>query len=163
MLCPLCHPPRESRDGGVLCRVCMGLEEPEQEKEMEENEATIQPEPEIASESGKGFCLTCGDHFEPYQLGRNTVRDRECHTCLMRRKYGPKWQPGKAKKKNGDGSTRGKEPLTDAEESASIMLTFRDTDMEIYRGLFGLAGKERRTIDQQVLWFLERAMAQVVG
>lgn len=186
--CKICHQ-RQARDGMSVCSICLGLEQPElhqEEHSMDNSIATsmdqIQQasiEPEADAEPFTAICTTCGEVIEPYQLGRNTIKAGICSPCLMKKKYGNSWVPGKnpqkrkasakayreAKKVEKDadqGNGKGKSLTRPVNETPpewpSITLHFEGEDRALFGILQEIARKERRTIDQQVLWFIDKTL-----
>lgn len=117
-------------------------------------------------------CLICGGPFEPYKIGRSFVqKPGQCQTCLMRKKYGPDWRPGGLKANRKPGNKKlpeqpGTNPTPDAQPAAnpapepeviehSITLRFVGPDHGMFLRLKEIATKERRSLDQQVLFYLD--------
>lgn len=172
MLCEICHE-RLKRPGYRTCWTCNGFPEREEEQPMEEKQA-----PEL------GHCATCGADFEPYKNGWGMIRDGLCKPCLMKKKYGPDWIPGgnrenrlkvqKARRERRKKILKEKEAAptapaeTDKEYAAqqivstvyypAITIEFSSEDQALYDRLNALASKERRSVQQQILYFLDRVI-----
>lgn len=158
--CQICHratPP----EGRKVCDQCMGFDR----TELEQNT-------EPPTESVLNICNTCGNGFAPYRLGRNTVSKGICFACVMRKKYGPDWVPG-GKSRTGEGRSIYMKQLRERKKEArqsgengnapklatpDITISFEGPDKKLFMELVRIATRERRTVDQQVLWFVERTL-----
>ena len=118
-------------------------------------------------------CATCGGPFEPYRVGPNWVRQpTQCFACLMRKKYGPDWKPGITKadrklmslrKKRAEKKVVAENKMVQPAKSvsdATIMLTFDGPDVAMYERILEIANRERRTVDQQVLFFMDGVLGR---
>lgn len=122
------------------------------------------------TESALELCRECGALIVPYKIGRNTITSGHCRICNQKLKYGSDWEPGrkedplrrseyqrkkylerkKAKKQDKDnGGTL---------VTSTLTIAFMGDDEDILRSLEAIAAKERRSIEQQVLYFLDRAL-----
>lgn len=174
MLCEICHE-RLKRPGFRTCWTCNGFPEREEEEQSME-------EQQVITELGR--CATCGIDFEPYRNGVCLVKNNICQPCLMRKKYGDDWVPGgnrenrlkvqKARRERRKKILKEKEaaptaPVETEKEYAAqqivstveypaITIEFSSDDQALYDRLNALASKERRSVQQQILYFLDRVI-----
>ena len=171
--CQICQQ-RPPREGLKVCGVCLGMED----------EPTMDPIQTVESPTERTpfHCHTCGKPIEPYKLGRNIILSGICRPCVMRKKYGPDWVPGgdrkevqararakRAAKKAENGTKQDKPAETRNLSSANhntegsfhgdfvVRLVFDTRDQAMYRRIQEIATKERRTTEQQILYFLDQS------
>lgn len=174
MLCEICHE-RLKRPGFRTCWTCNGFPEREEEEQSME-------EQQVITELGR--CATCGIDFEPYRNGVCLVKNNICQPCLMRKKYGDDWVPGgnrenrlkvqKARRERRKKILKEKEaaptaPVETEKEYAAqqivstveypaITIEFSSEDQALYERLKTIAKRERRTLEQQMLYYVEYAL-----
>lgn len=136
---------------------------------MPPEEIVPKPNPEM------GHCEACGEDFEPYKNGSVTILT-VCHTCLMKRKYGPDWTPGDRREKDRIRAANNRKRLREAKEKATecqdpnepgvngpielvnplVTIAFMKDDQALYDRLMATAKRERRTPESQILYWLDR-------
>jgi len=178
--CKFCGAPTEDYTK-QLCAMCMGdirafdgEVNPPAPKVPEQPELKSWTIPEPAPEPQT--CQTCGGPFEPYKVGPHWVRQPiQCYACLMKKKYGPDWEPGgtKASRKLKNAiakelalSVTKREPTSEPKEETVFdlgrinlvaVLRFNGPDEAMYKRLQEIATRERRTIEAQILYLLDGA------
>lgn len=144
------------REGRTVCDKCLGFEGPTE---------TIPPNPNL--------CCDCGSKIEPYKIGRNTITSGRCRECNQKLKYGPDWIPGgrskskekqreyakqyNDKKRSARDKGNDKNQVSTPDENAIITLTipFTGGDETMFRKLQAVAARERRSPEQQLLYYLD--------
>jgi hypothetical protein len=118
-------------------------------------------------------CNTCGEPIVPFRVGQNMVKKGICKPCLMKKKYGPNWVPGgkkslrvpRKKREDNKGVKMAQAPIRapfvypdPPELRPDIWIFFEDEDKALHTRLKDIAKRERRTIQQQILWFIDRML-----
>lgn len=166
--CQICHratPP----EGRRVCDACMGFDRTECSTQASEPVAGIDP--------SLAVCDTCGEAFAPYKLGRNFVKDGICRDCVMRKKYGPDWVPGgksktkerkqiyykryKEKKEANGGNASGLSDTAPPDKYLTIVFV-GDNDEAMLARIKDIATRERRSMEQQVLYLLDGVLRRTV-
>jgi hypothetical protein len=165
---------------GQLCESCKGNGSPPVTSVKEDritHGSARGPVHDPVADSENQTCLICGGPFEPYKIGRSFVqKPGQCHACLMRKKYGADWVPGgtkalrKPRKKKLPEQLRAT-PTIDAQPTAtpmpepemleySVTLRFEGPDEGMYFNLLRICTRERRSLDQQVLFYLDGVLGE---
>jgi hypothetical protein len=183
--CEICHSAPPS-PGFSLCDKCKGFdplgEIVEKTTTSVKEDRSVHgsawgPVHDPVADSENQTCLTCGGPFEPYKIGRAFVqKPGQCRACLMRKKYGADWQPGgrnalrKPRKKKLPKHFEAT-PTLDAQPTAtpmpepemleySVTLRFEGPDEGMYFNLLRICTRERRSLDQQVLFYLDGVLGE---
>lgn len=179
--CQICHT-RAPREGGKVCNQCMGLER--------EPEAGVEPELGICDECNKAFVPyklgrgtvkdgICYDCVMKKKYGPDWIPGGHSNTLEKQRLYRQRYEQKRKlrmqqKPENGTEEAPAKEaskqkyPWVEWTEEQvdspipTITITFADEDEAMYQRLKDLASKERRSIDQQVMYLLDGVMGRLV-
>jgi hypothetical protein len=78
----------------------------------------------------------------------------------MRKKYGPDWVPGGSKAKKKVAMQKANAIMAEGSFHGDFMvrLLFDTRDQALYRKIQEISNRERRTMEQQILWFVERTL-----
>lgn len=140
--CKICgkHQPSEGR---VVCDRCLGFE-----SAADPDAATLL------------LCRECGQPIVPFKLGRNTVTSGRCRDC-MNVFRGRKISATMLSRSAQDGEQRKPRtvsaPLSPKPpRPSSVTIPFEGADKTLLRHLQLIAGKERRSIEQQILYLLDQ-------
>ncbi len=110
----------------------------------------------IAAESTKQTCVCkeCKGTFEPYKHGATVVKTI-CATCLTAKIF----------RKKKDSGSQAAEPAQTVANSrycnGSITLVFADADGELLRRINDISRRERRSVDSQILYWLENYIPEL--
>lgn len=177
--CQICHK-NAPTDGFQVCDTCKGFDPLAARIEIDPTAKPI------------GHCLTCGaDGWEPYKIGKATIKAGICYSCVMRKKYGSDWVPGgnvarrkayaakyrekkKAMKQIADKIMEESGKMIEAEngtqqkpfyysptesEAYDVTIYFvdngDDSDIQMFKKIQAIAKKERRTLEQQIIYLLD--------
>jgi hypothetical protein len=185
-ICELCK--KREVESGRLCEACKGNAAPQPTEcggsllvpvaRMPIDSSAIYTTPQPQT------CQTCGGPFEPYKIGPNWVRKPDqCQDCLMRKKYGADWVPGlsgwQRKLKRKEMQEKVAEVLKERKNCLKVGTQSRDRDIDcpdampncitlkfngpdeaMFRQIEAISTKERRTMDQQVLFFLDGVLGE---
>jgi len=130
--------------------LCISLSD-EHTKEKERSMAKENQQTETATAVPKSICA-CGKQFEPYQRGATVVK-KLCRECLNR-KTGIQQQ-----KQKSDAASSMPVPISRSHDT--IQLVFSQSDHELLKRIRELSLLERRSVESQILYWLERNVPEL--
>lgn len=108
-------------------------------KSSAERQETAAVEP---VETGRLVCKHCGKDFEAYKIGKQDARN-VCLECATARRV--------------KSATQNRAAL----DNNTVLLVFGDADRPLLEQLRGMSTRERRTLQDQVLYLVERGIEHV--
>lgn len=179
--CKLCGSP--DVNFGQLCDVCKGIKQPDptdlQQVFREMDQVEVAPDkggdPADIETTNKLACHECGRPFSPFKIGPFYQKSK-CYRCYMVMKYGPQWEQKHGDSPDAPGRTKNPvkpKPTTNPKperetvsfnpvpgQSLFVQITFEGPDEEMYRQLRAIATRERRSMEQQILFYLDQHLSE---
>ncbi|MFZ2446072.1 MAG: hypothetical protein WAW37_06930 [Syntrophobacteraceae bacterium] len=104
--------------------------------------------------SSMRICGCCGKEFQPYQHGITFIK-KTCRECLVK----------KINRKKGVAEVKQKapalRPASNSTDSETVFLLFARSDEQLLKRIRELSLRERRTVESQILYWLERHVPEL--